>query len=96
RENGVSPAAFKPALDFLASARRGSVSLRNSPEMSKIFAGRIFSDGRTAAVCAPVFVGEGRRRTSSRRRWSPRAAGRFSSTWNIWATAFPNPRAPRF
>jgi len=59
RENGISPAAFKPALDFLASARRGSVSLRNSPEMSKIFAGRIFSDGRTAAVCAPVFVGEG-------------------------------------
>lgn len=59
RENGVSPAAFAPAMDFIASARSGSAGLLESPEMSKVFAGRVFSDGGTAAVCAPVFTGEG-------------------------------------
>lgn len=59
RENGINPAAFKPALDAIRNARRSAVALSDSPQMSKIFAKRIFRDSQTCALCVPISVESG-------------------------------------
>lgn len=56
RENGINPAAFKPALDAIRNARSSAVALSDSPQMSKIFAKRIFRDSQTNALCVPISV----------------------------------------
>lgn len=56
RENGINPAAFKPALDAIRNARSSAVALSDSPQMSKIFAKRIFRDSQTSALCVPISV----------------------------------------
>lgn len=58
-KNGVSFKIFKPALDFIASARAQSVGIEDSGELSKIFSKRIFKGGGVAAVCAPVYLNDG-------------------------------------
>ena len=55
-ENGINPAAFKPALDAIRNARSSAVALSDSPQMSKIFAKRIFRDSQTSALCVPISV----------------------------------------
>lgn len=59
RENGINPAAFKPALDAIRNARSSAVALSDSPQMSKIFAKRIFRDSQTSALCVPISVESG-------------------------------------
>lgn len=59
RENGINPAAFKPALDAIRNARSSAVALSDSPQMSKIFAKRIFRDSQTCALCVPISVESG-------------------------------------
>ena len=59
RENGINPAAFKPALDAIRNARSSAVALSDSPQMSKIFAKRIFRDSQTNALCVPISVESG-------------------------------------
>ena len=59
RENGINPAAFKPALDAIQNARSSAVALSDSPQMSKIFAKRIFRDSQTCALCVPISVESG-------------------------------------
>lgn len=59
RENGINPAAFKPALDAIRNARSSAVALSDSPQMSKIFAKRIFRDSQTCALCVPISVENG-------------------------------------
>lgn len=56
RENGINPAAFKPALDAIRNARSSAVALSDSPQMSKIFAKRIFRDSQTCALFVPISV----------------------------------------
>lgn len=59
RENGINPAAFKPALDAIRNARSSAVAFSDSPQMSKIFAKRIFRDSQTNALCVPISVESG-------------------------------------
>ena len=59
RENGINPAAFNPALDAIQNARSSAVALSDSPQMSKIFAKRIFRDSQTCALCVPISVESG-------------------------------------
>lgn len=59
RENGINPAAFKPALDAIRDARSSAAALSDSPQMSKIFAKRIFRDSQTCALCVPIAVESG-------------------------------------
>ena len=59
RENGINPAAFKPALDAIRNARSSAVALSDFPQMSKIFAKRIFRDSQTSALCVPISVESG-------------------------------------